>query len=96
MARAHLGGLVAHANARLTPAGRRTLVRRIETDRRPIAHIAHEMGIWRATASRWWTRYQQLGEPGLVDRPSIPVHSPRRTPARIEQRIVRLRPPAPA
>jgi helix-turn-helix protein len=63
---------VAHANARLTPAGRRTLVRRIETDPRPIAHIAHEMGISRATASRWWTRYQQQGEAGLVDRSSIP------------------------
>jgi transposase InsO family protein len=82
---------VAHANARLTPAGRRTLVRRIETDPRPIAHIAQEMGISRATASRWWSRYQQLGEAGLVDRPSIPYTSPNRTPAQLEQRIVRLR-----
>jgi hypothetical protein len=49
------------------------------------------MGISRATASRWWARYQQLGEAGLVDRPSIPAHSPRRTPARLEQRILRLR-----
>jgi transposase InsO family protein len=82
---------VAHANARLTPAGRRTLVRRIQTDPRPIAHIAQEMGISRATASRWWSRYQQLGEAGLVDRPSIPYTSPNRTPAQLEQRIVRLR-----
>jgi len=36
-------------------------------------------------------RYQQLGEAGLVDRPSIPAHSPRRTAARLEQRILRLR-----
>ena len=82
---------MAHANARLTPAGRRTLVRRIETDPRPIAHIAQEMGISRATASRWWSRYQQLGEVGLVDRPSIPYTSPNRIPAQLEQRIVRLR-----
>ena len=82
---------MAHANARLTPAGRRILVRRIETDPRPIAHIAHEMGISRATASRWWSRYQQLGQAGLVDRPSVPHRSPRRTPARLEQRILRLR-----
>jgi hypothetical protein len=73
---------MAHANARLTPAGRRTLVRRIETDPRPIAHIAHEMGISGATASRWWSRYQQLGEAGLIDRPSVPYHSPHRTPPR--------------
>jgi transposase InsO family protein len=82
---------VPHANARLTPAGRQTLVRRIETDARPIAHIAHEMGISRATAYRWWARYQQLGEPGLHDRPSTPHTSPRRTPVGLEQRIVRLR-----
>ena len=60
---------MAHANARLTPAGRLTLVGRIATQpRRPIAHIAHEMGISRTTAYRWWARYQQLGEAGLVDR----------------------------
>jgi transposase InsO family protein len=80
-----------HANARLTPAGRRILVRRIETDPRPIAHIAQEMGISRATASRWWRRYRQLGEAGLVDRPSVPHRSPHRTPAHLEQRILRLR-----
>jgi transposase InsO family protein len=80
-----------HANARLTPAGRRILVRRIKTDPRPIAHIAQEMGISRATASRWWRRYRQLGEAGLVDRPSVPHRSPHRTPAHLEQRILRLR-----
>jgi transposase InsO family protein len=83
---------MAHANARLTPAGRLTLVGRIAAQPlRPIAHIAHEMGISRTTAYRWWTRYQQLGQAGLVDRPSIPTHSPRRTPAHLEQRILRLR-----
>ena len=83
---------MAHANARLTPAGRLTLVERITAQpRRPIAHIAHEMGVSRTTAYRWWTRYQQLGQAGLVDRPSIPLRSPRRTPTRLEQRILRLR-----
>jgi Homeodomain-like domain len=53
--------------------------------------MAHEMGSSRTTASRWWNRYQQLGEAGLVDRPSIPLHSPRRTAARLEERILRLR-----
>jgi transposase-like protein len=47
---------MAHANARLTPAGRLTLVRRIENDPRPIAHIACEMGVSRTTAYRWWSR----------------------------------------
>src|SRR5829696_2460499 len=68
---------MAHANARLTPAGRLILVGRIAAQpRRPIAHIAHEMGVSRTTAYRWWDRYQQLGAAGLVDRPSIPTHSP--------------------
>ena len=83
---------MAHANARLTPAGRLTLVGRIAAQpRRPIAHIAHEMGVSRTTAYRWWSRYQQLGQAGLVDRPSIPLRSPRRTAAHLEQRIVGLR-----
>jgi transposase InsO family protein len=83
---------MAHANARLTPAGRLTLVGRIAAHpRRPIAHIAHEMGVSRTTAYRWWGRYQQLGQAGLVDRPSIPAHCPRRTAARLEERILRLR-----
>jgi transposase-like protein len=84
---------MAHANARLTPAGRLTLVGRIAAHpRRPIAHIAHEMGISRTTAYRWWTRYQQLGQAGLVDRPSIPLRSPRRTAARLEERILKAAP----
>ena len=83
---------MAHANARLTPAGRLTLVGRIAASpRRPIAHIAHEMGVSRTTAYRWWSRYQQLGEAGLVDRSSVPLRSPRRTAAQLEQRILRLR-----
>jgi hypothetical protein len=68
---------MAHANARLTPAGRLVLVGRIAAQpRRPIGHIAHELGVSRTTAYRWWGRYQQLGEAGLVDRPSVPAHSP--------------------
>jgi len=83
---------MAHANARLTPAGRLILVGRISAQpRRPIAHIAHEMGISRTTADRWWARYQQLGQAGLVDRPSVPTYSPRRTAAQVEQRIITLR-----
>jgi hypothetical protein len=53
---------MAHASARLTPAGRLTLVGRIAAahPRRPIAHIAHEMGVSRTTAYRWWDRYLEL------------------------------------
>jgi leucine-zipper of insertion element IS481 len=60
---------VAHANARLTPAGRLLLGQRIAAGR-PVAHIAAEMGISRACADRWWGRYRQAGPAGLIDRPS--------------------------
>jgi transposase-like protein len=56
-------------NARLTVQGRLTLVRRMEQGR-PIAHVADEMGISRATAHRWWSRWLAEGEAGLHDRPS--------------------------
>jgi hypothetical protein len=43
-------GLMKHANLRLIAAARLTLVGRIAAQpRRPIAHIAHEMGISRIT-----------------------------------------------
>jgi transposase InsO family protein len=79
-----------HRNARLTPRGRLTLVERIESGR-PAAHVAAEMGISRATAYKWWRRWQQEGRPGLIDRSSRPRRSPARTPAHLERRIEALR-----
>jgi len=79
-----------HANAPLTPAGRRILCERIETGR-PVAHVAAEMGISRTTAYRWWNRWILEGEAGLVDRRSRPHHSPHRLPVRTERRIIGLR-----
>ena len=81
---------MAHANARLTPAGRAILCRRIAAGR-PVAHVAAEMGISRTCAYRWWTRYQHLGAAGLVDRPSCAHAHPRRTPADLEAAILALR-----
>ena len=79
-----------HANAPLTPAGRRILCERIEKGR-PVAHVAAEMGISRTTAYRWWNRWILEGEAGLVDRRSRPHHSPRRLATRTERRIIGLR-----
>jgi transposase InsO family protein len=58
---------------------------------RPVAHVAKEMGISRATASKWWHRYRQDGVEGLVDRRSAPGSTPTRLPARTERRIIGLR-----
>ena len=81
---------MAHANAPLTERGRLILCQRILAGR-PVAHVAAEMGISRQTAYRWWNRYQEAGPAGLSDRSSRPRHSPRRTPASVERRIVGLR-----
>ena len=79
-----------HANARLTPIGRLTLVLRIESGR-PVAHVAHEMGISRPTAYKWWRRWLELGEEGLVDRSSRAHHCPHRTSPETEAQIAELR-----
>jgi transposase InsO family protein len=81
---------VAHANARLTPAGRLILCQRIAAGR-PAAHVAAEMGVSRTCAYRWWARYRQAGQAGLVDRPSTARSHPHRVPASVEAEIVRLR-----
>lgn len=60
-----------HRNAPLTVEGRRRLVDRCRT--RPIAHVAAEMGISRATASKRVNRYKQFGDLGLLDRSSTPL-----------------------
>lgn len=79
-----------HANAPLTPTGRRLVCERIERGR-PIAHVAAEMGISRQTVSKWWNRYLAEGEAGLVDRRSTPRTCPGRLPQRTERRIIGLR-----
>jgi transposase InsO family protein len=79
-----------HANARLTPRGRRTLIERIQIGR-PVAHVAAEMGISRATAYKWWARFRHFGWAGLEDRSSRPSSCPHQTPRRIERRIEQLR-----
>ena len=79
-----------HGNARLTPVGRLTLVMRIEAGR-PVAHVAAEMGISRPTAYKWWRRWQDDGEAGLVDRSSRPHSCPHQTSPAMEAQIVELR-----
>jgi hypothetical protein len=80
---------VAHAHARLTPAGRTILCQRIAAGR-PVAHVAAEMGISRTCAYRWWARYRHQGQAGLVDRPSWAHHHPHRTPAQLEAAVLEL------
>jgi transposase InsO family protein len=76
---------VSHRNAPLSVEGRRRLVLRCQS--RPIAHVAAEMGISRACASKWVNRWRHFGELGLLDRSSTPHHSPRATSAGVIAQI---------
>jgi transposase InsO family protein len=79
-----------HGNAPLTPEGRLRLCHRIENGW-SVAAAAESMNISRQCAHKWWRRFQDDGEAGLVDRSSRPRSCPHQTPARVERRIVALR-----
>ena len=78
-----------HRNAPLSIEGRRRLVQRCND--RPIAHVAAEMGISRACASKWVNRWRRHGEVGLLDRPSTPHHQPTATTPETVQKIEAMR-----
>ena len=78
-----------HRNAPLTVEGRQRLVERCRT--RPIAHVAAEMGISRATASKWVNRHRRHGVLGLVDHSSAPARQPNATPGQLVARIESMR-----
>lgn len=52
--------------------------------RRPIAHVAAEMGISRPTAHKWVLRWRAEGDTGLIDRSSRPRLTPHRTSPALE------------
>ncbi len=81
---------MSHRSARLTVHGRRLLVQRVQAGR-PVAHVAAEMGVSRATAYKWVRRWRAEGEPGLCDRSSRPHTTPHRTAATVEAQVCELR-----
>lgn len=54
---------------------------------RPIAHVAAEMGISRACASKRVNRWRRQGYTGLLDRSSSPHRSPSASPAWVVEKI---------
>jgi transposase-like protein len=74
----------------LSVFGRWLLVQRVMSGR-PVAHVAAELGISRATGYKWWRRWREEGPAGLYSRSSRPHTSPTRTAAEIEQRVLALR-----
>ena len=88
---------MAHANARLGPAGRRRLVHLMCELGYPERRAAESLGVSRATAHRWKQRWLeasvQLRRSGgwTVDRSSRPHRSPTRTATVVEQRVLAAR-----
>jgi hypothetical protein len=81
---------VSHRNARLTVHGRRLLVERVRSGR-PVAQVAAEMGISRATAHKMDLPPAAGGRAGTARPLQPPLTTPHRTPATVEARVRRLR-----
>jgi transposase InsO family protein len=82
---------VSHANALLTPRGRLQLARCVVEQKWSLRRAAERFQVSPTTADRWATRYREHGAAGMVDRSSRPHRSPRRTPTRLERRIIKVR-----
>ena len=80
-----------HANARLSPIGRRLLVDRIERDGWTVRRAAASAGISERTARKWLARFRAEGAAGLVDRSSAPRTVANRTDAQTVAAICALR-----
>src|SRR3954466_12685553 len=86
-----LGGLVSHANARLTVHGRAELVRRVVELGRPVAHVVIELNISRATGYKWLARWRAERPARLLDPPRRARRLPGKTPAELEARVLAMR-----
>ena len=74
----------------LSVYGRWLLVQRV-LEGRPVAHVAAELGVSRATGYKWWRRWREEGPQGLQSRSSRPLTSPTRTSGPVEQQVLQLR-----
>jgi transposase InsO family protein len=81
---------MAHRNARTTVHARRLMVHR-HLAGWPQARIGEQLGVSRATVSKWIGRYRAEGWDGLEDRSSHPHTIPTRTDPAVEAQILALR-----
>ncbi len=80
-----------HKNARLTPAGREIMVRRVLDAGEAPRDVAAGMGVCEKTVRTWVRRFRAEGRQGLRDRSSRPHRLRAQTPAEIVVRIEALR-----
>ena len=80
-----------HQNARLTFRSREALANKILIERLTLNAAAAAFNVSRKTAAKWLRRYRALGLPGLRDRSSRPLGSPRRTSSELVAQVLALR-----
>ena len=80
-----------HANARLSPNGRRLLVDRIERESWTVRAAAEAAGISERTARKWLARFRAEGPRGLLDRSSAPRVVANKTPEQTVELLAALR-----
>ena len=61
-----------------------------------IMSLCQRFGISRVSAYKWLSRYRELGEAGLTDRPRTPHHSPAHTKPALENAVLQVRDAHPA
>jgi transposase len=80
-----------HVRAPLSPIGRRRVVDRVMCEKWSVAAAAEAAGVTERTVYRWVARWRAEGSAGLVDRRSVPMRIPHRTPPERVQAICALR-----
>src|SRR5215468_9822788 len=80
-----------HANARLSPIGRRLLVDRVLGGGWTVQQAAESAGVSERTARKWLARWRAEGEMGLLDRSSAPKTVANKTDAQTVALIAALR-----
>ena len=79
-----------HPNAKLTPAGRLTIIQLLEEGFSQ-AEVARRLCLSRPTVAKWWRRYGEQGVGGLRDRSSRAHHLPHTLAEEVVTKICRLR-----
>lgn len=79
-----------HPNAKLTPAGRLTIIQLIQAGFSQ-AEVARRLCVSRPTVSKWWHRFLEEGLAGLQDRSSRAKHLPHALGQEVIAKICELR-----
>jgi transposase len=68
-----------HANAPLSPIGRRRVIDRVLVEQWSVTAAAEAAGVSERTVYRWLARWRVFGAAGLVDRRSVAKRIPHKT-----------------